>query len=169
MIFSILRIKVPYGDFTMALTRIGASISLLLLSASPLLSDTSLRQIAPKHTIIPISSLDKVMENRETYYTIQGKRYLPTVKVERDFIKESGVILSKEKMREIKDKRTLDEVRLSLLKYKDAQEDLGMKRYLEELQERGVKQPTYEFILLRKPTPTKSNTNVKEVKHSLLW
>lgn len=69
-----------------------------------------------------IVSIDKIIKSKRTYYEFNGTRDIKVSQTDCDLIKESGVILSKEKEAQLKGKKTPEELRKSMAKLPDVKE-----------------------------------------------
>ena len=108
-------------------------------------------------------SIDSVIENRKAYYDFNGSVDIPVIKKDTDMIKESEIILNNELMDRLKDKKTQEELRLSMAKLEDAEESKAgelskTKRYLkiEEIDTSRIKLLKKGASPSRKQAPKKS-------------
>ena len=103
--------------------------------------------IAHADSVVPI---EKIIKERKPYYDFNGSSPLEVIKKDVDFIKQSGVILSKEREKSITGKKTPEELRASLAVYKH-----GKRSTIDELVKEKLKEPkeTHYFEVIKKSAP----------------
>ena len=115
-------------------------------------------------SVVPI---DKVIKERKSFYDLNGSVEIETTKHDVDYVKESGVILSKEKEDEIKHKRTPKEIKESMAVYRYGETVKSVDGYVKQKLKAPKRSHIFKAIKTegspRQPQKQKKNTMLHQL------